>query len=378
MTKPISDLERLRDLIEGCDERILDLLKERLDLAVAIAGVKIDRALPFRDGTREDEVIAHLRRLAGERSLDPHEVERLYRIILEMSIARQQAHVRSLDETPLRVVYQGAEGSFSHMTAQRRYGGRPGGALLDGCAGFNEVVDRVRSGEADYGLLPIENTTAGSINETYDLLYESNGAVMIVGEEIWSVVHCLLGLPGATIAGLHSVLSHPQAFAQCRTFLRSQPHIRPIPEYDTAGAARRVRESGDPGLGAIASEEAARIHGLDILERAIHSEPDNFTRFVEIARKAEALAEGSPVKTSLVFELPHRPGALLSALGSFGERRVNLLKLESRPVPGQPFEYRFYLDVEGHAGIPPLSDALRSLDAEGTPIRILGSYPPAR
>ncbi len=378
MTEREIDLEGLRDLVLGCDERILDLLKERLDLAAAIAGVKIERALPFRDGTREDKVIAHLRRLAGERGLDPHEIERLYRIVLEMSIARQQAHVRSLDETPLRVVYQGAEGSFSHMTAQRRYGGRAGGALLDGCTTFIEVVDRVRTGEADYGLLPIENTTAGSINETYDLLYESTGAVKIVGEEVWSVVHCLLGLPGASIDGLHSVLSHPQAFAQCRTFLQGWPRIRAIPEYDTAGAARRVRESGDPGLGAIASEEAARIYGLDILAHSIHSEPDNFTRFVEIAREAETLAEGTSVKTSLVFELPHRPGALLSALRVFGDRRVNLLKLESRPVPGRPFEYRFYLDVEGHAGVPPLSEALRTLDEEGTRIRLLGSYPPAR
>src|SRR5262249_1710070 len=143
MDKRDPELERLRERIEECDARILDSMKERLDLAAQVAMVKLDRALPFRDGTREDQVLARLRRIAGERGLDPHEIERLYRIILEMSIARQQSHVRSLDETPLRVAYQGTEGSFSHMTAQRRYAVRAGGALLTGCMTFAEVVDRV-------------------------------------------------------------------------------------------------------------------------------------------------------------------------------------------------------------------------------------------
>ncbi len=369
------DLQTLRAAIEACDRKILDLFKERLDVAARIAGVKLTRALPFRDAGREDQVMAHLRHLARERGLDPHEIERLYRVVLEMSIARQQAHVRGLDETPLRVAYQGAEGAYSHLTAQRRYGGRPGGVLLAGCASFREVVARVRDGEADFGLLPIENTTAGSINETYDLLAE--GGLKIVGEAVCQVVHCLLGIPGATKEGLRTILSHPQALSQCRAFLERMPHATAVPEYDTAGAARKVREIGDPALGAIASEDASRLYGLEILERGINTEVENLTRFVEVAREAEPCPGGVPVKTSLILELVHKPGALLDALQAFGERRINLVKLESRPLPGRPFEYRFYVDVEGHASVPPLSEAVRALEAKGTRALILGSYPAA-
>ncbi len=370
------DLESLRDRIEEADRQILERLKERLDLAGTIASIKLRQALPFRDTAQEDRVLEHLRRLAGERGLDPHEVERLFRIILEMSVARQNAHVRSLDETPLRVVYQGIEGSYSHLAAQRRYAERAGGVLLTGCESFSAAAERVRKGEADYALLPIENTTAGSINETYDLL--ADGGLAIVGEILSRVEHCLLGVPGASIEGLRTVLSHPQALAQCRPFLQERlGHARIEPFSDTAGAARLVRERRDPTLGAIASEEAARYYGLAILVAGVHAEASNVTRFVEIARESEACAADRPIKSSLILELPHRPGALLEALRIFGDRRINLMKLESRPIPGKPFQYRFYLDVEGHSGIPPLSEAIAGLDRGGFAIRFLGAYPAA-
>jgi chorismate mutase/prephenate dehydratase len=369
-------LHELRSRIEEFDRRILDLLKERLDLAAPIARLKLERALPFRDSGREDQVFARLRQLAGERGLDPHEVERLYRVVLEMSVARQQTHVRSLDETPLRVAYQGTEGAYSHLTAQERYAGRASGVLLLGCATFAEVAEKTRSGEVDYGLLPIENTTAGSINETYDLLAE--GGLKIVGEAVYRVVHCLLGLPGASVEGIRRVLSHPQALAQCRAFLQRLPHIEAVPEYDTAGAARRVRAMADPGVGAIASEEAGRLYGLIVLEQGINTEASNLTRFVEVARESEACPDGQPVKTSLILDLPHRPGALIEALRVFGESRINLMKLESRPIPGQPFQYRFYVDVEGHASVAPLAGACATLEQGGTRVRVLGSYPASR
>ncbi len=374
-TPPPDDLERLRARIEACDQRVLDTLRERRDLVDSIAHVKLKGALPFRDATREDQLMSHLRRLASERGLDPHEIERLFRIIVEMSIARQHAHVRTLDETPLRIAYQGVEGAYSPLAAQRRYAGRSGGALLTGCRSFREVVERVVGGEADYGLLPIENTTAGSINETYDLL--AGGDLKIVGEALCQVVHCLLGLRGATLPGIRTILSHPQAISQCRSFLDRIPKARAIPEYDTAGAARKVRDLGDPTLAAIASEEAARLQGLEVLERGINSEAENLTRFVEVGRGVEACPEGVPLKTSLILELAHRPGALIEALTTFGDRRINLVKLESRPMPGRPFEYRFYVDIEGHGSVPPVSEALAALERIGTAVRLLGSYPAA-
>lgn len=370
------DLERLREQIEDADRRVLDLLKERLDLAGAVASVKLKQALPFRDTAQEDRVLEHLRRMAGERGLDPHEIERLYRIILEMSVARQHSHVRSLDETPLRISYQGIEGSYSHLTAQRRYADRPGGVLLFGCETFSAAAERVRTGEVDYALLPIENTTAGSINETYDLLAEVG--LVIVGEALSRVEHCLLGTAGGTVERIRMVLSHPQALAQCRPFLQERlGHARIEPYADTAGAARLVRERQDPTLAAIASEEAARFYGLSVLVSGIHAEPSNMTRFVEVGRESEGCPADRPIKSSLILELPHRPGALLEALRVFGDRRINLTKLESRPVPGKPFQYRFYLDVEGHSAVPPLAEAVSALADGGYAVRILGSYPAA-
>jgi chorismate mutase / prephenate dehydratase len=368
-------LNRIREEIAGCDRRILADLKQRLDLAASIAPVKLAQALPFRDLAREDHLIHEIRRLARDTGLDLHEVERIYRVVFDMSVARQQAYVRELDDTPLRVVYQGTEGAYSHLAAQRRHAGRTGGVLLQGCASFRETVARLRAGEADYALLPIENTTAGSINETYDLLAE--GGLRIVGESLCRVSHCLLGLPGASVEGLRTILSHPQALAQCRAFLDRTPSAHAVPEYDTAGAARKVRDLGDPSLGAIASEEAAEIYGLAILERGISTEAENMTRFVEIALEAEPCPDGVPLKSSLILELAHRPGSLIHALEVFGEKRINLVKLESRPLPGRPFEYRFYVDVEGHAQVPPLSDALEALAGQGTRVLLLGSYPAA-
>jgi chorismate mutase/prephenate dehydratase len=372
---PPRELGSIREEITECDRRILALLKQRLDLAATIARVKLTQALPFRDPAREDHLLDDVRRLAREAHLDPHEIERIYRVVLDMSVARQQAFVRDLDEVPLRVVYQGTEGAYSHIAAQRRHAGRRGGVLLEGCASFRETVARLRAGEADYALLPIENTTAGSINETYDLLAE--GGLKIVGEALCQVSHCLLGLSGATLDGLRTILSHPQALAQCRVFLERMPQAHAVPEYDTAGAARKVRDLGDLSLGAIASEEAGRLYGLTVLERGINTESENVTRFVEVALEAEPCPDGIPLKSSLILELAHRPGSLIHALEIFGEKRINLVKLESRPLPGRPFEYRFYVDVEGHAQVPPLSHALQALVDQGTRVLLLGSYPAA-
>jgi chorismate mutase/prephenate dehydratase len=373
MHDPPDRLQELREQIEAVDRHLLGLLRKRQDLATEVADVKLDRALPFRDAAREDQVLSHIRHLASERGLDPHEVERLYRILMEMSIACQQSRVRSLDETPLRVAYQGVEGSYSHLAGQRRYAGRPGGALLIGCSSFQEVAESVRNGETDYGLLPIENTTAGSINETYDLLAE--GDLKIVGEALCQIIHCLLGLPGTDPSRIRSILSHPQAISQCRTFLSRFPDAKAIAEYDTAGAAQKVRDLADPTLAAIAGEEAARLYGLEILERGINTDATNLTRFVEIGRESEACPAGASIKTSLILELAHRPGALIEALRVFGNRQINLLKLESRPLPGRPFEYRFYLDIAGHVSVPPVSEALQLLQGQGTSVMSLGSYP---
>ncbi len=366
-------MQTLRKSIEHSDRRILEELKGRMRIVEDVARYKLDAAIPLRDRLREEQVISRVRAQAVEIGLDPHEIERLYRLIMEMSIARQQDHIRSRSKVPLRVSYQGVEGSYSHLTAQKRYRHRDGGVFLEGFATFREAVERVIDGRADLALLPIENTTAGSINDTYDLLGEGN--ISITHEVVSHIQHCLLGLPGSTIEDLRLVASHPQGLAQCDVFFRAHPHLETLAEYDTAGAARRVKEGNDPTVGAIASESAARVHGLEILSRDIQTQQGNFTRFVEVAREAAPCSEGVPIKTSLLLELGHESGQLGTVLQVFSESGVNLSKIESRPVLGQPFQYRFYLDIEGHRASAPIGSALEKIEPMVSELRVLGSYP---
>ncbi|HUP25481.1 MAG TPA: prephenate dehydratase [Thermoanaerobaculia bacterium] len=370
------DLAALRDEIEQLDRRLLDCLKERMRLAERVATAKIQAAAPFRDRVRHEQVIQRARHLATELELDPHQIEHLYRLILEISISHQQSHLKNLADTPLRVAYQGVEGSFSHLTAQRRYAGRKGGVVLNGYETFRRAADSVRDGSNDYALLPIENSTAGSINETYDLLAE--GDLKINAEVVTAVSHCLLGLPGARRESLRLVLSHPQALAQCERFLSQElPHARAQTEFDTAGAARRVSEGNDPTVAAIASESAAEVFGLEVMAYGIQTAALNYTRFFEIALEADACQPDIRCKTSLLLATGHRPGDLGEVLRQFSDRGVNLTKLESRPIPAKPWEYRFYLDVEGHAASHQVAAALAAIEPFTSELRIIGTYPAA-
>ncbi len=369
------DLPSLREAIEEIDHDILAHLRRRMNLVEEVVGAKLRSAVPFRDEPREDQVIQRVRHAAVEQGLDAHEVERLYRVILDMSVAHQKAHVRSLDATPLRVAYQGVEGSYSHLTAQRRYAGLPEGVLLEGFETFRAVAEAVREGAADRALLPIENTTAGSINETYDLLAE--GGLTVTAEAVSRIEHCLLGLPGAKVEDLRLVLSHPQGLLQCQDFLRTVPWIHFQTEFDTAGSARKVRERNDPAVGAIAGESAARMYGLEVLRRGIQSQEGNYTRFVELAREPIRFPPETPAKTSLLLITSHQPGALAEVLGVFSRRGVNLAKLESRPIPGSPFRYRFYLDLDGNADRDPVRGALAEVRPLTAELRLLGTYPAA-
>lgn len=279
------------------------------------------------------------------------------------------------EPSPLVVAYQGVEGSYSHLAASRRYGGPAGGVSLIGHRSFRAAVEALRSGAAQHALLPIENSTAGSVHEVYDLL--AAGELAITGEVVERVEHCLLGLPGAALAGLDAVLSHPQALSQCEEFLRAHPALEARAAFDTAGAARTVRDAADPALAAIASRAAAEVYGLTVLAKGIQSQQANFTRFVELTRGGAAPAGPGPHKTSLLVTLPHLPGSLAGALQVFAARGVNLTKLESRPIPEETWEYRFYLDVEGDAAADPLAAALAELGRLPAEVRVLGSYPRA-
>jgi chorismate mutase/prephenate dehydratase len=366
------DLSALRDRIDAVDRQIIALLAERLRIVEEVATAKLEAASPFRDRGREEALLLRLREHATDAGLDPHQIERLYRVVMDMSVAHQEAAVRNRADAPLRVTYQGVEGSYSHLAAQRRYGGRPGGALLTGFDSFRGAAEAVLHGAADLALLPIENTTAGSINETYDLL--ADGRLHITGEVVSAIEHCLLALPGVAVDELRVVISHPQALAQCQAFFAAHPQLVARPELDTAGAARRVAQAGDRTLGAIASAAAAKTYGLAIVEQGIQTSSGNATRFVEIAPRPHPLAEGAQAKTSLLLALADRPGALGEILQRFAVHGLSLCKIESRPIPAAPFTYRFYVDVLGHAATAPFQAALDEVRPLTTELHVLGTY----
>ncbi|MEM8964452.1 MAG: bifunctional chorismate mutase/prephenate dehydratase [Acidobacteriota bacterium] len=370
---PGSDLKALREEIQSIDRDLLALLRRRMDLVEGVANAKLKRAFPFRDAQREERVLQRVRRDAEKHGIDPHAVERLYRLIMDMAISHQQRHVHDLGSTPLRVAYPGAEGSFSHLAAQDRYRERSAGALLTGYETVREAVAAVRGSGADVALLPIENSTAGSINETYDLLAE--GGLLIIGEIVTRTELCLLTLPGTRLEELRHVFSHPAALMQCEVYLRSVPWLQPRAEFDTAAAARRVRQKGDRRAAAIGSESAAAMHGLEVLRKGIQTHSSNATRFVEVAIEASRCDPGSACKTSLMVTLANEALALGEVLAAFGSHGVRLLKLESRPIQDEPWRYRFYIDVEGHAQDTPIAEALATVETLARDFRRLGSYP---
>ncbi|HEY9854741.1 MAG TPA: prephenate dehydratase [Stenomitos sp.] len=268
------------------------------------------------------------------------------------------------------VAFQGEPGAYSEAALLAHFG--PTARPLP-CPSFEQVFSRVSTGEADAGILPIENSLAGSILENYDLLLEHD--LPIIGEVRLNVRHSLMAAPGTPLAAIRWCYSHPQALAQCAPWLKAHG-IEPRVAHDTAGAARLLAERPEPNAGAIASAHAAGLYGLQVLADGIQSRPDNTTRFFVVARtRPDAL---SSEKASLVFATANRPGALHACLGAFADAGLNLTKLESRPTRATPWEYHFYLDFEGDAGSPPGQRALEALQAHARFVRLLGAYPRAR
>jgi len=267
-----------------------------------------------------------------------------------------------------RVAFQGERGANSEDAVVKLFGE----VEVQPCRTLREVFAAVVGGEAAEGLVPVENSRAGSIHETYDLLLEH--PLHITGEVTLRVSHCLQALPGQRLEDVRVVYSHPQALAQCDDFLRRLGADK-VAVYDTAGSARMVREQGLRGAAAIASRRAASLYGLEVLAEGIESSADNYTRFYAVAPQPAERAALS--RTALVLATQDRPGALFWCLGALAYRQVNLSKLESRPSRRQPWEYVFYLEVEGHLDEDPLREALAELQTKTTMLRVLGSFPAA-
>ena len=241
---------------------------------------------------------------------------------------------------------------------------------------LEDVFAAVAQGEARYGVVPIENTLAGSIHRCYDLLFEHD--VKIVGETVRRIVFALIAPPDVALSAVRKALSHPVALAQCEQFFRKHPLIQAVPVYDTAGAVEHVIREGRGDSAAVATRRAAEVYGGVILAESIQDHSENYTRFLLVTPSKSPEAAKAPAedyKTTIVFSVGNVPGALYQSLRPFAERGIDLAKIESRPLRGSPFEYLFYLDLIGCADAKPVSDALHELSVQAKSVRVLGSYP---
>jgi len=264
------------------------------------------------------------------------------------------------------VAFQGEKGAFSEEAVLRFFGE----VDLLASRSIGDVFDAVTGGQAEFGVVPVENSQAGSINETYDLLLRYD--LGIYGEIAIEVNHCLLAPPGESLESIRTVYSHPQALAQCAEFL-AKLNVEIVPTYDTAGSAKMIREKGLVNCAAVASRRVSEIYRMEVLAEAIQTIPGNYTKFFVISPQKAHRADES--KTSLVFSISNAPGALYDCMGAFATRGINLTKLESRPSKGKPWEYVFYVDFEGHTEDDICSQALQNLQGLTSFLKILGSYP---
>lgn len=370
-------LDDLRVQIDTIDDELVDLLARRQGLVARVADVKARTNLPLRDVLREARQVARLAGRARTAGLDELFVVRVLREVIEHSVRMQEMRLGERAQTapqrPVTVLFQGTDGAFSHIAARRFFGPRRWNVGYRGVATFRAMLEEVRSGAADYAMLPIENTTSGSVHDAYDAL--SHTDLAIIGEEVLRIEMCLIGIADVPLEQLRRVYSHPQALSQCTAFLASLPQATVETFIDTAMSVERIKQENDPTHAAIASDEAAALHGLHVLRRDIANHRENYTRFLVIAREPEPWDRRVPCKTSVMFVTAHERGALLAVLNVLAGHGLNLTKLESRPRPGRPFEYLFYVDVEGNMAEPHVQRALDEIAGLTRSLKIFGSYP---
>lgn len=371
-------IEELREKINIVDSQLIDLLSQRRKLSKNVILDKNDNKNPIRDQKREEELLKRLITLGKEKGIDQHFLTKVFYEIIEDSVRIQQSHVLNPSKQlngkeRLTVAIQGIEGAYSYLAAQKYFAYSNQELDFVSKKLFSEVVESVEKGEADYAVLPIENTTSGGINEVYDLLLHTT--LSIVGEETFQVKHCLVASEDVSIHKLKKIYAHYQAASQCSNFLATIPDARIEYFADTAMSVQKISEEKNPEFAAIASEEAANLFNVNILKKEIANQSENYTRFLIVSRNAVKVDNRLPAKTSLVMATSHSPGSLVKALSVFESYKINLTKLESRPILGNPWEEMFYVDFEGNSEDEHIKDLFDDIGAYLRFFKVLGSYP---
>ena len=374
------DLKELRDKIDAIDEEIVKLYEERMEISASVAEYKIDHGKNVLDAEREKSKLSKLKSLTHN-DFNALGVTELFEQIMSMSRKKQYAlmtdrgmfgrtpfiPVDKLETDNAKVVFQGINGAYSEAAMIAFFGENVDSHSV---STFREAMRSIDEGSADYAVLPIENSSSGIVNANYDLLTEFEN--YIVAEQMISIDNCLIALPGVKESEIDTVYSHPQALMQCVPFLDDHPSWKQISYSNTAMSAEKIKNDGLRNQAAIAGERAAKAYGLEVLRRDINSSEGNSTRFIIVTNQKIFVKDAK--KISLSFEIPHRSGSLYRILSHFIYNDLNMTKIESRPIPDRPWEYRFFVDFDGNLNDPSTKNALRGLREETRGLKILGNY----
>ena len=376
----MEDLLKLRDEIDKIDNEIVALYEKRMKIAERVARYKIETGKKVFDREREVSKLEVLSKKASSEFTKVGIVElfehimavsrkRQYQLLTENGVV-EEAELETVEELELpkaRIVFQGVEGAYSQQAMTEYFGQE--------CESFHvetwkDAMDAIKQGTADFAVLPIENSTAGIVSENYDLLVEYDN--YIVGEQVIQIKHALLGRPEAELSDITTVYSHPQALMQCNDFLYTHTNWDKISLKNTAVSAKKVMEDGDKSHAAIASVLTAELYGLKVLDDNISNTQNNATRFIIVTNKKISAKNAN--KVSICFEIAHESGSLYHMLSHFIYNNINMTNIQSRPVKGKNWEYRFFVDFEGRLEDTGVINALRGIKEEATSLKILGTY----
>lgn len=376
------DLMDSRKKIDNVDQKIVELFETRMKLAMDIADYKKSVGKPIYDAAREEEKLRMLSALT-ENEFNKKAINDLFKQIMSMSRRLQYMLLDSLENLGLqqveavttgpetKVAFFGEKGSYTEQAMLEYFKNQVNGMPM---GTFREVMQAIKEGTVEYGVLPIENSSTGTLSDIFDLL--SGYDNFIIGEHLVKIEHNLWGISGARLSDMKRVYSHRQGLLQCSDFLNKHPEIEQIEFGSTAGCARLILEENDICQGAIASKRAGGYLGLNLLKASIHNEANNATRFIIVSNK-KIFVKGAK-RTSICFALPHKSGSLYHALSHFIYNNINMTKIESRPITGEAFAYRFFVDVEGGLDEPAIKNALHCIKEEAIEMKILGCYIPAQ
>lgn len=374
------DLNEIRDNIDKIDRQLVELFEERMKLTTEVAEYKIETGKKVLDPVREKAKLEAVRKLVKNPD-NVHAIDDLFSQIMANSRKNQYMllekmgqtlrepyeAIDEIDKKDCKVVYQGVPGAYAYAAMINFFGRDVDNFNV---STWRDAMEAVKNGKADYAVLPIENSTTGIVADVYDLLQEYDN--YIIAETYVKIEHLLLGLPGTNLDNVTAVYSHPQGLMQCDRFLDTHKNWQRISQANTAVAAKMIFQEHNKTHVAIASKEAAELYGLDVLKSGIADQDNNTTRFVIVTKTRKFVKDAK--KTSIVFETANEAGTLYNLLSHIIYNGLNMNKIESRPIEGRQWEFRFFVDFEGNIDDPRVMNALRGIQEEAKAIKLLGNY----